>query len=94
MSCPDNQGGEGASGPSRALMSWMFSFEDGPNATTGDRFVIVERRVVLGKQRRDYIRDRPVPMHQLLLLRTAEDTRFELVRGLPQHAFQACALGL
>ena len=24
----------------------------------------------------------------------AEDTRFELVRGCPQHAFQACALGL
>ena len=23
----------------------------------------------------------------------AEDTRFELVRGCPQHAFQACALG-
>jgi len=24
----------------------------------------------------------------------AEDTRFELVRVLTQHAFQACALGL
>ncbi|MCU1600871.1 MAG: hypothetical protein JWO22_1580 [Frankiales bacterium] len=23
----------------------------------------------------------------------AEDTRFELVRGCPQHAFQACAIG-
>jgi hypothetical protein len=55
MSCPDSQGGEGASGPGRALMSWMFSFEDGPNATTGDRFVVPERRAALGKQRRDYI---------------------------------------
>src|SRR5436309_15088301 len=26
------------------------------------------------------------------LVRRAEDTRFELVRVLPQHAFQACAL--
>jgi hypothetical protein len=23
----------------------------------------------------------------------AEDRRFELLRGCPQHAFQACALG-
>jgi len=23
----------------------------------------------------------------------AEDKRFELLRGCPQHAFQACALG-
>jgi len=23
----------------------------------------------------------------------AEDRRFELLRGFPQHAFQACALG-
>jgi hypothetical protein len=23
----------------------------------------------------------------------AEDARFELARGCPQHAFQACALG-
>jgi hypothetical protein len=28
------------------------------------------------------------------LVRMAEDTRFELVRVLSQHAFQACALGL
>ena len=28
------------------------------------------------------------------LLSVAEDTRFELVRVLSQHAFQACALGL
>jgi uncharacterized protein YoaH (UPF0181 family) len=27
------------------------------------------------------------------LVKLAEDTRFELVRGFPQHAFQACALG-
>ena len=27
------------------------------------------------------------------LARLAEDTRFELVRVLSQHAFQACALG-
>ena len=27
------------------------------------------------------------------LVKLAEDTRFELVRGCPQHAFQACALG-
>ena len=29
-----------------------------------------------------------------VLVKLAEDTRFELVRGCPQHAFQACALGL
>jgi hypothetical protein len=29
-----------------------------------------------------------------LLVGVAEDTRFELVRVLSQHAFQACALGL
>ena len=28
-----------------------------------------------------------------LLVREAEDKRFELLRGCPQHAFQACALG-
>src|SRR3569833_768293 len=28
-----------------------------------------------------------------LLLTVAEDRRFELLRGCPQHAFQACALG-
>ena len=27
------------------------------------------------------------------LLTVAEDKRFELLRGCPQHAFQACALG-
>ena len=27
------------------------------------------------------------------LARMAEDRRFELLRGCPQHAFQACALG-
>jgi len=27
------------------------------------------------------------------LVRVAEDRRFELLRGCPQHAFQACALG-
>jgi hypothetical protein len=27
------------------------------------------------------------------LLSVAEDRRFELLRGCPQHAFQACALG-
>jgi hypothetical protein len=27
------------------------------------------------------------------LLSVAEDARFELARGCPQHAFQACALG-
>jgi hypothetical protein len=27
------------------------------------------------------------------LVRLAEDKRFELLRGCPQHAFQACALG-
>src|SRR4029079_3753557 len=30
---------------------------------------------------------------RLVLLNRAEDTRFELVRVLSQHAFQACALG-
>jgi hypothetical protein len=29
----------------------------------------------------------------LRLVRLAEDRRFELLRGFPQHAFQACALG-
>ncbi len=28
-----------------------------------------------------------------VLVRLAEDARFELARGCPQHAFQACALG-
>jgi len=28
-----------------------------------------------------------------LQVRVAEDRRFELLRGCPQHAFQACALG-
>ena len=27
------------------------------------------------------------------LVSMAEDRRFELLRGFPQHAFQACALG-
>jgi hypothetical protein len=27
------------------------------------------------------------------LVTMAEDRRFELLRGCPQHAFQACALG-
>jgi hypothetical protein len=27
------------------------------------------------------------------LVSVAEDKRFELLRGCPQHAFQACALG-
>ncbi len=27
------------------------------------------------------------------LISVAEDKRFELLRGCPQHAFQACALG-
>lgn len=27
------------------------------------------------------------------LMMMAEDKRFELLRGCPQHAFQACALG-
>jgi hypothetical protein len=27
-----------------------------------------------------------------LLVTMAEDRRFELLRGCPQHAFQACAL--
>jgi hypothetical protein len=29
----------------------------------------------------------------LYLVSLAEDARFELARGCPQHAFQACALG-
>ena len=35
------------------------------------------------------------PMTGLMywLVRVAEDRRFELLRGCPQHAFQACALG-
>jgi hypothetical protein len=32
-------------------------------------------------------------LHKRGVRRLAEDTRFELVRGCPQHAFQACALG-
>jgi hypothetical protein len=28
-----------------------------------------------------------------LQVSAAEDRRFELLRGCPQHAFQACALG-
>ncbi len=28
-----------------------------------------------------------------VLVSLAEDKRFELLRGCPQHAFQACALG-
>jgi hypothetical protein len=31
--------------------------------------------------------------HPSHLLSVAEDRRFELLRGCPQHAFQACALG-
>jgi hypothetical protein len=31
--------------------------------------------------------------HLRLALTLAEDKRFELLRGCPQHAFQACALG-
>jgi hypothetical protein len=30
---------------------------------------------------------------QAELYEAAEDARFELARGCPQHAFQACALG-
>ena len=36
--------------------------------------------------------DRPQVREQRLRIR-AEDKRFELLRGCPQHAFQACALG-
>jgi hypothetical protein len=33
------------------------------------------------------------PALAFVLVKLAEDTRFELVRVLSQHAFQACALG-
>ena len=33
-------------------------------------------------------------LRDVVLVSVAEDTRFELVRVLSQHAFQACALGL
>ena len=51
----DRKGGRRGWPGQRCTVSWMFSFEDGPEATTGDRFVVPERRAVLGKQRRDYI---------------------------------------
>ena len=45
-------------------------------------------------RRKQTLGRRPEPIGPAFVLVTvAEDTRFELVRVLPQHAFQACALG-
>jgi hypothetical protein len=35
----------------------------------------------------------PLRQARVSAVQTAEDARFELARGCPQHAFQACALG-
>ena len=70
----------------------------------GDRVVRVPRRV-RSRGDGDRPRDRPLDLRHPPPLRTcrrsvpvggagvAEDARFELARVLPQHAFQACAIG-
>jgi hypothetical protein len=45
--------GEGS--PGAALLAFVFTFEDGPDATGVDRLIVPERRGLFGQQRRAYI---------------------------------------
>jgi hypothetical protein len=46
----------GEPSPRAALLRFVFSFEDGPDATGVDRLIVPERRGQLGGQRRDYLK--------------------------------------
>ena len=42
--------------PGAALLRFVLTFEDPPDATGVDRLIVLERRAQLGQQRRDYIK--------------------------------------
>jgi hypothetical protein len=45
----------GEPSPGAALLRFVFTFEDGPDATGVDRLIMPERRAQLDRQRRDYL---------------------------------------
>lgn len=62
--------------------------ESGPEGSEKSRETADETTNVEGPHRKRWSPSTYCPVRAM-----AEDTRFELVRGCPQHAFQACALG-